>query len=80
MVSRLLSTTNVLRVAPPAVAIRSVVRAPEVHAREGMPGLELVEPGGRPLLHPGGGRVRLAFLPEQRKHPVLAYVLTVGLI
>jgi len=55
VVSRLLSTTNVLRVAPPAVVIRSVVPALEVHAREGMPRLELVESGGRPLLRPWRG-------------------------
>jgi len=64
VVSRLVSTTIVLRVAPPAVVVRPVIRALQVHAREGMPGLELVEPRGRPLLRPGWGRVGLAFLPE----------------
>jgi len=43
---------------------QSVVRALQVHAREGMPGIELVESHGRLLLRPGGGRVRLAFLSE----------------
>jgi len=40
---RLMSPTIALRVAPPAVVVRSVVRALQVHTREGMPGLELVE-------------------------------------
>jgi len=61
VLSRLVSTTIVLRVAPPAVVVRSVIRALQVHAHEGMPGLELVEPRGRSL---GRGRVGLAFHPE----------------
>jgi len=44
VVSRLASTTNVFRVTPTAVVVRSVVRALQVHTREGMPGLELVRP------------------------------------
>jgi len=63
VVSRLMSTTIVFRVAPPAVVVRSVIRALQVHAREGMPGLGLVEPRGRSLLRPGWGRVGLVFLP-----------------
>jgi len=57
------STTIVLRVAL-AMVVWSVNRALQVHAREGMPGLELVEPRGSSLLRPGCGRVGLAFLPE----------------
>ena len=64
VVPRLRSPTDVIRVAPPAVVVRSVVRALQVHTREGMPRLELVIPRGRPLLRPGWGRVRLALLPE----------------
>jgi len=59
-----LRSTDVLRVAPPAVVVRSVVGALQVHAREGMSGLELVIPRGRAFLRPGRGRVWLAFLPE----------------
>src|SRR5258705_6102687 len=41
---RLVSPTVILRVAPPAVVVRSVVGALQVHTREGMPRLELVVP------------------------------------
>jgi len=53
VVSRLVSTTIVLRVAQPAVVIRSVIRTLQVHAREGIPRIELVEPPGHSLLRPG---------------------------
>ena len=53
-----MSTTTVLRVAPPAVVVRSVIRALQVQAREGMPGLDLVEPRGRSFLRAGWGRGR----------------------
>jgi len=65
VVYRLVSTTIVLRVAPPAVVVRSVIRALQVHAREGMSGLELAIPRGRAFLCPGRGRVWLAFLPDK---------------
>jgi len=42
----------------------SVTRAFQVHTREGMPGLELVDPRGRPLLRPGWGRIGFAYFPE----------------
>ena len=64
VVSRLLRSTVVLRVAPPAVVVRPVVHALQVHTREGMPGLELVEPRGCPFLRLSWGRVRLPFLPK----------------
>jgi len=71
VVSRLVITTTVLRVASPAVVVRSVIRALQVHAREGMPGLELVEPRGRSLLHPSWGpRVGLPF--SRRTYPLLS--------
>jgi len=60
----LLSTTDVVPVAPPTVVVRSVVGALQVHTREGMPRLELVVSRGHPLLRPGWGRVRFALLPE----------------
>jgi len=63
---RLLGPTDVLRVAPPAVVVWSVVRALQVHTREGMPGLQLVETCSSLLLRPGGGRVRLSFLSEHK--------------
>jgi len=64
VVSRLVSATIVLRLAPPTAVVRSVIRALQEHAREGIPELELVEPRGRSLLRLGWGRVGLAFLPE----------------
>jgi len=58
--SSLVSTTIVFRVAPPAVIVRSILRPLQLLAREGVPGLKLVKPRGRPLLRPGWGRVGLA--------------------
>ena len=55
VVARLLHTTVVIRVAPPTVVVRSVVGTLQVHAREGMPRLELVIPRGRPFLRPCWG-------------------------
>ena len=43
VVPRLRSTTYVIRVAPPAVVVRSVVRALQVHTRKGVLRLELVK-------------------------------------
>jgi len=43
---------------------RPVVYALQVHTREGMPRLELVESRGCPFFGPGWGRVRLPFLPK----------------
>jgi len=63
-VPRLRSTTDVIQVAPPAVVVRAVVGALQVHTREGVPRLELVVTRGRPLLRPGWGRVRLALFSE----------------
>jgi len=61
VVSRLVSTTIVLRVAPPAV----VVRLLSVLFKY-MPGLELVEPRGCSLLRPGRGRGRACLSPGGR--------------
>ena len=64
VVSRLVSATVVLRVAPPAMVVRSVLPAFQAHAPEGMPGLKLVEPCGRSIFRLGYGRASLAFFLE----------------
>ena len=61
MVPGLVGTTVIAWVTSPTVVVWSVLYPLQV---QGMPGLELVVPGGRPLLHLGRGRVRLALLQE----------------
>jgi len=64
VVARLLHTTVVVRVAPPTVVVRPIVYALQIHTREGMPRLELVEPRGCPFFGPGWGRVRFPLFSE----------------
>ena len=46
------------------MVVQPVPRAFQVYAHDGMPGLELVEPRGRPLLRPGWGWICLPFFLE----------------